>query len=33
MHLLMCGSCRTFIGNLRASTRLVGRQTPPKDDS
>lgn len=23
MHLLMCGHCRTFIGNLRASVRLM----------
>jgi len=24
MHLLMCGHCRTFIGNLRASVELMG---------
>lgn len=23
MHLMMCGNCRTFIGNLRASTELM----------
>ncbi|SFM56663.1 anti-sigma factor family protein [Marinobacter pelagius] len=23
MHLMMCQDCRTFIGNLRASTRLM----------
>jgi hypothetical protein len=23
MHLLMCGHCRTFIGNLRASVDLM----------
>lgn len=23
MHLLMCGHCRTFIGNLRASVDLI----------
>lgn len=23
MHLLMCGHCRTFIGNLRASVNLM----------
>jgi predicted anti-sigma-YlaC factor YlaD len=23
MHLLMCGHCRTFIGNLRASVALM----------
>jgi len=23
MHLMMCKDCRTFIGNLRASTRLM----------
>ena len=32
MHLLMCGSCRTFIGNLRASTRLVGRHAMARAD-
>ncbi len=27
MHLLMCGHCRTFIGNLRASTNLMKAHT------
>ncbi|WP_297797550.1 zf-HC2 domain-containing protein [uncultured Marinobacter sp.] len=27
MHLMMCGNCRTFIGNLRASTELMKAHT------
>ncbi|WP_166255191.1 zf-HC2 domain-containing protein [Marinobacter salicampi] len=27
MHLLMCGHCRTFIGNLRASIELLNAQS------
>ncbi len=27
MHLMMCGNCRTFIGNLRANTELMKAHT------
>ncbi len=27
MHLMMCGNCRSFIGNLRASTELMKAHT------
>ncbi|WP_417530742.1 zf-HC2 domain-containing protein [Marinobacter lipolyticus] len=27
MHLMMCGNCRSFIGNLRASTELLKAHT------
>jgi predicted anti-sigma-YlaC factor YlaD len=27
MHLLMCGHCRTFIGNLRESIELINAQS------
>ncbi len=32
MHLLMCGHCRTFIGNLRESTQLMQAHTSGKPD-
>lgn len=30
MHLMMCKDCRTFIGNLRASTDLISASTSEK---
>lgn len=32
MHLMMCKSCRTFIGNLRASTDLMKAHSSGKPD-
>lgn len=32
MHLMMCGNCRSFIGNLRASTELMEAHTSAKPD-
>ena len=32
MHLLMCGHCRTFIGNLRASVDLMRMHSSQKVD-
>ncbi|WP_305965448.1 zf-HC2 domain-containing protein [Marinobacter salsuginis] len=32
MHLLMCRDCRTFIGNLRASTELMVASSAGKTD-
>jgi predicted anti-sigma-YlaC factor YlaD len=32
MHLMMCKHCRTFIGNLRASTDLFSAHSPREPD-
>ena len=32
MHLMMCGHCRTFIGNLRASAELLRAHSSGKPD-
>jgi len=32
MHLMMCKDCRTFIGNLRASTNLMKAHSSGKPD-
>lgn len=32
MHLMMCGHCRTFIGNLRASVDLMKTHSSQKVD-
>ena len=32
MHLLMCGHCRTFIGNLRASVELMKAHSSQQPD-
>lgn len=32
MHLMMCGHCRTFIGNLRASVELMSAHSSQQVD-
>ncbi len=32
MHLMMCKDCRSFIGNLRASTKLIQAHSSGKPD-
>jgi predicted anti-sigma-YlaC factor YlaD len=32
MHLLMCGQCRTFIGNLRTSVDLMSAHSSQEPD-
>jgi len=32
MHLMMCGHCRTFIGNLRASVDLMKAHSSQQED-
>lgn len=32
MHLMMCGHCRTFIGNLRASVDLINAHSSQQVD-
>ncbi|WP_291820300.1 zf-HC2 domain-containing protein [Marinobacter sp.] len=32
MHLMMCKDCRTFIGNLRASSNLLSAHSPKRAD-